>query len=64
MYCLSCEREVVRLKKLSFIQWFICLVRRDMKEFEREAREDPEIYRSVKDKLQDEHVGLHKGGKE
>jgi len=31
------------MRKISFIQWFIRLIKRDMKEFEEEEGEDKEI---------------------
>jgi len=41
------------LKKISFVQWFINLVKLDMKECEEDENEKQKIYDSIKRKLKD-----------
>lgn len=41
---------------MSFIQWFICLIRKDMKEFGQEMDKDPKIYEDVVSTLQNEEL--------
>ena len=41
---------------MSFIQWFICLIRKDMKEFGQETDEDPKVYEKVVSTLQNEEL--------
>ena len=48
---------------MSFIQWFICLIRKDMKEFGQEMDKDPKIYEDVVSTLQNEELIEKRGGK-
>lgn len=48
---------------MSFIQWFICLIRKDMKEFGQEMDKDPKIYEDVVSTLQNEELIGKRGGK-
>lgn len=41
------------MKKISFIQWFIRLVKRDMKEYEVDGREKRKTYDVVQGKLKE-----------
>lgn len=41
------------VKKISFIQWFIRLVRRDMKEYEEDERTKQKIYDAIQSKLKE-----------
>ena len=48
---------------MSFIQWFICLIRKDMKEFGQETDEDTKVYEGVVSTLQNEELIGKRGGK-
>lgn len=41
------------MKKISFVQWFINLIKRDMKECKEDENEKQKIYDSIKRELKD-----------
>lgn len=47
----GCEREVRKLKKWNFIQWFVCLVRRDMKCFTQEMDDRQDVYEEITERI-------------
>ena len=41
------------MKKASFIQWFIRLIKRDMKEYEEDERKKQKTYDAIQSRLKD-----------